>query len=785
MLKNYLLSAIRNISRNKLSSGISIFGLAIGISAAFLMFRYIQFELSFDNYHPRHERIYRLSSILSAGAKSEYLAPTAMSVAKQVQKLIDEIEVAARAVPMEAVVKLGSYQVNSKHKFYQADPEIFDILEVEWLAQENNNPLKKPNTVILTQSLADKFFEDVWYDDMLGRPLMLNRKIYSVGGVIKDIPQNSDLRFEALVSLNDSQYEWLDFQAYTYILLKKNTALSDLQLSLQNFDQHWFTPVLQEEWGTEESYVYHKAIAIADLHFTNDLIGDTEEKGNMSLIVVLSIIAIFLVTIAAINFINLFIAQSIKRNVEVGIRKVIGARKSQLVFQYLSESLLFTLISTVIAILLIQAVEPFWYASTNISLNINSLLYENIFLYLVMTLLLIGIFAGSYAAFFLASSDPVKALKNHFSNSSPKSFHKVLQLIQFSIATGMVLCTLILYQQLDFMLNKQLGYDEERLMVLSIPEVPEKSEVMSSFKQYLLDKNYAESVTLGAKPGNLYLKGTVIQEMDGNNIEVTVNAIYADADYLEVLGISLVEGNNFYRDACDCEHQYIINEALSKRLQWDRAVGESLSFDGEGEIIGVVKDFHYQSLHYAIEPLIIILNPEGGTHALVKLQGDKVGEIESAWQTFLPDIPISYSFLEQELAAQYRTEKHMIDLFIFFSILTIVISCMGLFGMSAMNAQLRTKAMGIHKVMGARRLQIFYLLSKDTLTNVGFAIVISLPLAGMIMFRWLSLFEYHVTFDWMQLFIAGSIVFLLAMFTSCYHSLHITQTNPVLSLKDE
>ncbi|MEK6478021.1 FtsX-like permease family protein [Catalinimonas sp. 4WD22] len=786
MLKNYLLTAIRNIRRNKLSSTISIFGLSIGITAAFLMFRYIQFELSYDNYHQKQKRIYRLSTVLSGGAKSEHLAPTAMAVAPQIQKLLkEEVALSARVVPLEVVVKISDYEVFRNDKFFQVDPEITKILDVKWLAGDSVHSLKMANALVLTQSLAQAYFSDVSYEDILGKTLILNRKIFTVEGVIEDIPLNSDWYFEALVSLQNSKYEWYDFQAFTYVLLKDNVNFGDFQLSLQNFDQHWFSPLMQKEWGTEETYVYHKVIALTDLHFTNDLIGDMKGKGNMNLIIVLSLIAIFLITIAAINFINLFIAQSIKRNVEVGIRKIVGARKTQLILQYLSESILFALISSGIAVILIQSVEPLWYNYTGISLEFNNIFDENIFFYLILVILIIGLFAGSYAAFFLASSNPVKALKNNFSFNSPKSFHNLLQLIQFAIATGMVLCTLVFYKQLDFLLNKQLGYDEEQVMVLNLADAPDKMERMSAFKSYLLDKHYAESVALGTKPGNLHLKGTVIQEMDGQSIEVPVNAIYADEDYLEALGISLVEGNNFFNEECDCGNQYLINEALSRELQWDKPVGESLSFDVEGKIIGVVKNFHYQSLHHTIEPLIIILNPEGSTHALIKIKGEKIGNIQSAWQTFFPTTPINYSFLEQELAAQYTTEKHMIDLFTFFSILTIVISCMGLFGMSAMNAQLRTKAMGIHKVMGARRLQIFYLLSKDTLKNVCFAIFISLPLTGVIMFRWLSMFEYHVAFDWVQLFVAGTIVFSLAMFTSCYHSLHITRTNPVLSLKDE
>lgn len=786
MLKNYLLTALRNIRRNKLSSTISIFGLSIGITAAFLMFRYIQFELSYDKYHQKHERIYRLSTVLSGSTKREHLAPTAMVVAPQLRKLLhEEVALYARVVPLEGVVKVSDYEIFRNDQIFQVDPEILKILDVEWLAGDSVNALKIPNSLVLTQSLAQAYFGDVLYADILGKTLVINRQVFTIDGIIKDVPGNSEWQFEALVSLQNSKYARYDFQTFTYVLLKEKADFTNFQLNLQDFDQHWFSPLMQKEWGTAETYVYHKAIPLTDLHFTNDLIGDLKGKGSMNLIIVLSIIALFLLIIAAINFINLFIAQSIKRNVEVGIRKIVGARKTQLVLQYLSESILFALISCGIAIIIIQSVEPLWYDYTGISLKFNSLFAEDIFFYLILVLLIIGLFAGSYAAFFLASSNPVRALKNNFSFSSPKSFHNALQLVQFAIATAMVLCTLVFYKQLDYLLNKQLGYNEEQVMVLNLGEAPDQIARISAFKDYLLDKKYAENIAFGTKPGNLYLKGTVIQEMNGQNIEVPVNAIYADEHYLEVLGISLAEGSNFNQQACKCENQYLINETLSKRLQWEKPVGENLSFEGEGKIIGVVQDFHYQSLHHTIEPLIIILNPVRGTHALIKMQGDKFGNIQSAWQTFFPNIPINYSFLEQELAAQYTAEKHMISLFTFFSILTIVISCMGLFGMSAMNAQLRTKAMGIHKVMGARSLQIFYLLSKDTLATVCFAIIISLPLTGIIMFHWLSLFEYHVAFDWFQLLIAGSIVFLLALFTSFYHSFYITRTNPVLSLKDE
>ncbi|WKN31030.1 ABC transporter permease [Porifericola rhodea] len=786
MLKNYLLSAIRNIKRNKLSSGISIFGLAIGITSAFLMFRYVQFELSYDAHHQDGERIYRLSTLLTGKDRNEKIAPTAMVVAPELKRLLKEVEEVGRVVPVDAVLNLNGTQAIRQEKFFQVDASITNIFIFHWLAGRAKEAFSSSYSIVLAASTAKKLFgEQVWMQDLIGKQLLINQKIYTISGIIQDMPLNTDWKFDALLSLDENQYEWYDFNAFTYLKTKEAVSYVDLNEGLKSLDQYWYSPLLQKEWGTEDTYAYHQAVPIQDLHFTHQLMGDMPGKGNMNLIIVLSLIAVFLLLIASINFINLFIAQSIKRNKEVGIRKVVGARKVQLIGQYLSESVIFAFVSSAIAIIVIQLIEPFWVSYTGISLKINHVFDENIFLYLSITLILVGIFAGSYAAFFLASSNPIRALKSDFRFASPRTFHKFLQLLQFSIATGMVLSTLIVHQQLDYLLHTQLGYDQQQLMVLNVPEMQEKKQRLARFKQYIKDKGYAQDVALGGKPGDLYLRGTVIQEMEGMTEEVPVNALYADEDYLRVLGVTILEGNNFNENDCACEYQYLVNETLAKRLNWADVVGKNLDFEGEGKIVGVMKDFHYQSLHYAIEPLIIILKPEASAHLLVRADMKYVDGIEAAWQTFFPNAPINYSFLEREIAQQYSTEKHMIDLFTFFSILTILISCMGLFGMSALNLQLRTKAMGIHKIMGANRLYIFYLLSKESMLTVCYAIIIALPLSGFVMLRWLNHFEYHTPFDWLQLLLAGSIVLLLALLTSCYHGIQICRLNPVLSLRNE
>lgn len=785
MFSNYLLSALRNIRRNKLSSGISIFGLAVGIAASCLMFRYVKFELSYDKHQKFHEQIFRLGTVLSAEGRHEQLAPTATGVAPQLKHLVKGVSKVARVVPMEAVVRQGDYKNISQDKFYQVDPTITEIFEMDWIVGNASTALENPYSIVLTENIAQRLFISALPSELIGRTLQVNQELYQISGIIKDIPANSDWQFEGLIPLKYEKYSWDEFNAFTYVLLDKQSSIADFKMSLHAFDQHWFSPKLQQSWGTQDTYVYHQATPLSELHFTNDLLGDMSGKGNINLIIALSLIAIFLLAIASINFINLFIAQSIRRNVEVGIRKVLGANKAQLALQYLSESVLFAFISTGIAVVLIQLIEPWWFSFTGINLRLENFFKEEAFTYLFVILVMVGIFAGSYTAFFLANCHPVKALKANFSFSSPRTFHKALQLIQFSIATGMILCTMVVYSQLDYLLHKQLGFDKESVMVIDLPELSHKSDKLNKFKAYLLQNKDIEGVALGGKPGELYLKGTVIQDMDGQSIEIPVNAIYADENYLQVLGISTIAGNNFNEKECNCNIQFLVNESLSRRLQWENPLGEILSFDGEGEIVGVVKDFHYQSLYHGIEPLVIIFNPDANAHMLIKYKNNAAESIESAWQTFFPDTPVQYSLLEHELASLYSTEKHMIDLFTFFSLLTIVISCMGLFGMSAINVQHKTKVMGIHKVMGAQKFYIFYLLSKDTLLTVIFGIGISLPFSCLIMISWLSDFEYHVSFNWIQLILAGGIVFVLALLTSCYHGLQISRLNPVVSLRNE
>lgn len=788
MVKNYLTAAIRFIHRNKTTSVISIVGLGVGIAACFWIVQYIRYELSYDSHHQRADRTYRLSTRLQTSHSDEKIATTLIGTADLLANTTKEVEEVARLVLAPATVQPNASEAYQETRFYQADASLLAIFSYPLRYGEAAEALAKPYSVVLTASTATRYFGEDNLATALGESVLINQEYYEVTGILEDLPANSNMIFDGLLSWDfktNREDVFFDMSAFTYVLLHEDGKLPSFKERLADLDQHQLTPAIQRYWDTKETYASHLVIPIRELHLVSNLLGDTAGKGNATYIIIFSIAGLFVLMMASINYVNLFIAHSLKRNVEVGIRKVVGAIQEQLVLQYLSESLLITFLAGALAVVLIQTASEPLFAVLNMNFGTDTLLDAEAWVVLVALLVLVGILAGSYVAFFLSSVKPTLSLKNIVMLPSGRVVRKSLQIAQFAIAIGMVICTLVVYQQMHFLRHKNLGFTEKHVLVVDLPQNPEVRSSLSHLTTDWMAHPDVAHVARGAKPGGAYMRGSVIQEAEGEQYDVSINALYVDEHYLSALGIELVAGNTFH-PCWGCRgNQYIINEAFAEQMGWEDPIGEEIEYEGKGEIVGIVKDYHYQSLHHPIEPLILIYSPRKTQQLLVQAPPSVLTDLKESWNAHLPGLPFRHTFLNESLAQQYQHEQKLMGVFSFFSLLTLLLAGMGLFGMTFLNIQHRTKEMGIRRVMGASQLGLMIYLSREIIIMALWAAAIALPLTYLFLQNWMDTFVYHTSISFIPFVGAIAAILLLTTATAWYHARQMAESNPVCSLRYE
>jgi len=788
MVKNYLTAAIRFIHRNRTTSLISIMGLGVGIAACFWIIQYIRYEYSYDAHHQRADRIYRLSTRLQTANSDEKIATTIMGTASLLNSAAKEVEKVVRFAPVSATVQPNLSEAFQETRFYRADASVFDVFTYPLRYGQAEEALKDPYSVVLTVSTAIRYFGEDNLEAALGESLLINQEHYQVTGILEDLPANSNLVFDGLLSWDSApsrEEVFLDMSAFTYVLLRKEVSLTSFKERLAELDQYQFTPAIQRHWGTEETYASHLVTPLRGLHLESNLLGDTTGKGNAAYIIIFSIAGLFVLLMACINYINLFVGHSLKRNVEVGIRKVAGAIPEQLALQYLSESLLITLLAGALAVLLIQTASEPLFAVLHMNVKVASLLDAQAWGMLAGLLLLVGVLAGSYVAFFLTSVKPTLSLKNIVMLPSGRLVRRSLQIAQFAIAIGMVICTLVVYQQMNYLRHKNLGFTENPVLVVDLPQNPQVKKTLPQLTKTWREHPEVAYVARGAKPGGAYMRGSVIREADGEQYDLPINALYVDEHYLSTLDIDLVAGDTFRR-CWDCHgDQYIVNEAFVEQMGWEDPVGQPIEYEGKGKIVGVVSNYHYQSLHNPIEPLILIYRPTQVQQLLVRVQPSALSDLASSWEAILPGFPFQHTFLNESLARQYQHEQKLLGVFSLFSLLTLLLAGMGLFGITFLNIQHRTKEMGIRQVMGATQLGLMTYLSREIIMMALWAAAIALPLTYLFLQNWMQTFVYHTSISFIPFLGATGAMLLLTTATTWYHTQQITESNPVCSLRYE
>lgn len=814
MLKNYIKISLRNLSRHKIYTLINIAGLSIGMACALLLYLYIQDELSFDHYHEKGDRIYRVSTFFELpGKKPQYFVGSSERLAPELPK--DYPKEVAHAVRLFRGTEKKPIRYRNKKVYvngiHYADSNYFQVFSHRLIKGDPKTVLVKKNSIVLTKSLAKQFFGRA--GNAIGKIIkVFDNQSNEVTGVMEDLPKNSHLRFPALVSYAtiyrpNNMRGWGNAGFLTYVLLKPNANIDNFRKNIQSvFDKHMAT-----EFAPFKAKAGFRVDLLTDIHLSSFVYEDDSAlKGNRAYLYILGAVAIFILIIAAINYMNLATARSAGRAKEVGIRKVVGSYRSQLITQFLLESVLLTLISLVISIVLVELALPYFNYVADKQLTVEYGKFS-VFGLLVSIMLLVGLLSGSYPAFFLSSFHPVRVLKGKYvSNRNAAFLRKGLVIFQFSISITMIIGTWIVYNQLQFIRNKDLGFTKERIAVMRTFADTSNIDRNLVIRKDLMAYDGIKKITFTSNvPGQDGGSGTNALRVENTKGEMAMTLVHfmiVDYDYLDMMGIKIKEGRNYSRDIpTDTSKAVLVNEAFVKKMGWKKALGKTIYLDTDStgkltegydaKVVGVVKNFHLTSLHKDIQPLALRLvvpraEKEMG-YMLIRLKAKNVNKtlkfIENTWYKYDKKYPYESYFLDKRFDTQYRADEKRGEIFMAFSGLTIFIACLGLLGLASFTAEQRVKEIGIRKVLGASVPSILRLMSFDFLRLVVWASFFGSIGGAFMMHEWLQNFAYHlpVQSHWFVFVLSAFLALIIALLTVSVQVLKVSQVNPIEVLKDE
>jgi len=808
MFVSYLKSAFRNISRNKFYSLLNILGLAIGIAAFIFIFLYVQDEISYDRYHEKSDRIYRVESNFNISGKHETFAivPTPMGHALKLE--YPEVEEMCRFMDIgNTLFKYGEKEFY-EDRFYFADSTVFRIFSHTLLMGNPETALVEPQSIVIDQSTAERYFGE---DNPMGEVLEsgTGRK-YKVTGVMEDMPRSSHLRYQGLLSVTtlsalrgEEAFNSLDpgrfwnIGLYTYLLLNKNSSMQSIHDKFPGFYEKYMKSI-----GDQINASFDlMSTPLIKTHFSGN-IGSDQPKGNLAYIYIFGAIALFILIIASINYMNMATARSAKRAREVGIRKVAGAYRKQLIGQFLSESLLLAIIGLIIALILVNILLPDFNTFSGKELSFNLLRQPGLFAIILTVTAVIGLASGSYPAFFLSSFRPVSVIKGSSSGKGKAggTLRRILVIIQFAIAIAMIIGTVVVSGQLNFLRNKDLGFIKDNIVVLELQDSAFRSKV-EPFKEELLNHTNIHAVTNSTGiPGDNSWIQVVRVEKDTAMVDDSMILALVDHDFVEAYGMELIDGRTFDKEmSTDAEEAVIVNETTVKQYGWqDNPIGKKIHWgfelDGSGgrilKVIGVVKDFHFTSLHNKVVPFMMFLSDFEKGYLSLRISSENFGEtrqfIEEKWNTFGAKRPFDYIMLDDIWNEMYQSEQKIGAIFTIATLLTIFIALLGLLGLSSFVAEQKTKEIGIRKVMGARLHNILSLLYREFVLLILIAFVIAIPVAWWQLDGWLSSnFIYHITISIGSILLAGLLALAISVLTISFHSLKVAMSNPVDAIKYE
>ena len=810
MLRTYFKIAFRNLSQNKGYSTLTIFGLALGLAVSLFSILYVADEFSYDRFNEKADRIYRINSDISFSLKGLKAATSPTPMGETLKRDFPEVEEATR------LGKYGSHLVKSdqivirEQGVLYADSTVFSVFTLSVLAGNPTKALAEPQSVVITESISKKYFGTT---DALNRVLVFDdNDVRHVTAVIKDIPAQSHVQADFLLPLHETKdakaAKWGNHIFTTYLLLKPGTNPQAVEAKFEKILQTYVDPALRRYFNTSlaetrkaGNYFNYSLIPLTKIHLYSDREGELSPNNSIQYVYLFLIIGLFILLIAVFNFINLTTARSAKRAREVGVRKVAGSTRAELVFQFLSESLLTTFFALLAGVGLVYFLLPAFNTLAAKKLVFDQVIDVSSVLYLLAGTGFVGLLAGLYPALYLSSFKPITALAGKvWVMPGRQSLRSYLVIFQFSLSVLLIIGTLLINQQMRYIQTKKLGFDKEQVVIINTAQSTEQD--VTTFKREVLRSPAIKTGTVsGFLPvtSNRWNDMWYPEEETDQKLSVGMQEWQVDPDYVATLGMQLLKGRNFTAGRIADNQTVIINESAAKQFGYQHPVGKTIHKTGGEQltIIGVVKDFHYESLRNTIEPVGLVLDATalGGNagHSFDNVSfrfqtadvSTALASIERTWKQIALGRPFTYSFLSEEFDAMYRAEQRIEQLFMVFASVAILIACLGLFGLSAFAAEQRQKEIGVRKVLGASVTGIVTLLSKDFLKPVLIAIVIASPVAWWAMTKWLQGFAYKVDMDWWVFAVAGFLSIGIALLTISVQSIKAALVNPVKSLRSE
>jgi putative ABC transport system permease protein len=808
MIKNYLKIAYRNLIKYKFISFINIFGLTIGLACCLLILTYILHELSYDKYQPNADRVYRVTrTFLNPETKAVSLTLSTISppFAPLLKNDFGEIEDLTRTISNgNTPMRFGEKMFNEDNVMF-ADDRFFNFFKTEVTKGDPKTALTGPYSVMMTEETAKKYFDN---EDPINKIVRINVGAYfdfKVTGVFKAFPANTHFHPEIMLSfntLNDTliygaqnlRTNWGNNSFFTYIRLPDHYDPKKLEARFPAF--------LDKNMPTGSKYKPSEGTSLGlqkltDIHLRSHTDYEAEENGDIKRVYIFSAIALFILLIACINYMNLSTSRSTLRAKEIGIRKVAGAERKWIVYQFLSESILVSYISLIMAVALTWVALPWLNKVSGQQLDISILLKWQIMLPLLLIPFVVGIISGIYPALFMSSFQPVKVLKGFLKNSAGISFRKALVTLQFAISIILIIATGVVFWQMRFMQNKILGFDKEQIVTL--PYTSQLNDRFDAFRNELLTNSSIKNVGRSSRIPTGRLLDAMGARMESADSLAPVNAdikfVSADYDFISTYGVKILAGRGFSRDFSLDTAAFLINEAAAKVLGFknnEEAIGKNFGYGNRrGKLIGVFNDFHFESLHQKITPLVLLVPRSANSYGRIsiKIAGSNIAgaldRIQTTWKNFLPEAPYQYTFLDENFARLYEAEARQKTLLIIFAFLAIFIACLGLFGLSAFAILQRIKEIGIRKVLGADISTIVALLSRDFLKLVVFAAIPSFVVSWYFMNKWLEDFAYRVAMPWWMFLAAGLLAAIIALLTIGFQAIKAALANPVKSLRTE
>ncbi|HEV8270382.1 MAG TPA: ABC transporter permease [Chitinophagaceae bacterium] len=825
MIKNYFKTAWRNMMRNKTSSFINISGLSIGIACVLMIVIYIQNELSYDKFHKDADRIFQVTLKGNMGGQEFWAGNTPPPVGKALVSNFPEIESYTRFYKARDIVaRYGSN--NSTEKFFTekniiaVDSNFLEFFGFKMLEGDPATVLLKPGSVVITADIAKKYFGN---ENAIGKTIVMkeNKKPFTVTGVLENIPSQSSLQFDFLMPVADFpavkqfSWSWVWQQMISYVKLRSNVktdvaSIQELESKFPAMVRVQAASAFNRIGKPFDEFIKNGGrwdlhlLPLTDVHLRSANIGIPwlSHLSNIKYIYIFGSIALFIIILACVNFMNLSTARSAKRAKEVGIRKVTGSTRGQLVRQFLAEAFLYSFISSIMAVILVAVLVKPFSDLTGESIKLDIAFTASLWFVLIGLAILIGLLAGSYPAFYLTSFNPVAVLTGKTFSRSGKGalfIRNGLVIFQFTISTILIIGTLVVFKQLNFFRNTNMGLDKENVLVIANSNRLGTSE--ESFRQTISqlpgvsNASIANSIPTGNLFGDSYIPDQNGEEQVAKDINLT--SFIIDYDFIPTLKIQVLKGRNFSRDFSD-SLSVILNEEAAKQIGWKDAIGQRIQYPGGNNewytVIGIAKDFNVQSLQTAMSPIALFHTSSksydiGTSFMMVRMKpGDisnTLSKIESKWKTFVSGEPFDYNFLDASFDALYRSEQRMGSIFSIFTGLSLFIACLGLFGLSAYIAERRIKEIGVRKVLGASVSGVVTLLSKDFLKLTLVATIIAFPIAWWWMNKWLEDFAYRININWTVFLIAGLCTLFVALLTVCFQAIKAAIANPVKSLRTE